>query len=147
VFNESKKEFIAIGRRKTAIANITLRPGRGILIIRKSRALLKLSDLYLQNNPKYINAIETPFKLCGLSAPGLLKFNSSFDVYVNVQGGGLNSQSEAIKLAISRALCQISDQYELLLKYNGLLTCDSRIKERKKYGLKKARKASQYSKR
>jgi small subunit ribosomal protein S9 len=70
-----------------------------------------------------------------------------YDMYVNTHGGGLKGQADAIKLGVARALCYISPDNRAFLKPEGVLTRDSRIKERKKYGLKKARKAPQFSKR
>ena len=70
-----------------------------------------------------------------------------YDIYVNTHGGGLRGQADAIKLGVARALCHMSEENRASLKAEGFLTRDSRRKERKKYGLKKARKASQFSKR
>ena len=77
----------------------------------------------------------------------LLRLQKTYDTIVVVQGGGLIGQAEAIKLGIARALCDIEKSYRPFLKTKGYLTRDSRCKERKKYGLKKARKAPQFSKR
>jgi len=77
----------------------------------------------------------------------LVNLNNQYDVDIKVHGGGVNSQLDAIRLAISRAICQINSEYRQILSQNLLLRRDSRIKERRKYGLKKARKASQFSKR
>jgi len=73
--------------------------------------------------------------------------NNKFDIDIKVKGGGVSSQMDAIKLAISKAICTIDNEYRKILNQSLLLRRDSRIKERRKYGLKKARKASQYSKR
>lgn len=73
--------------------------------------------------------------------------NNKYDVDVKVKGGGVSSQMDAIRLAIAKALCNINGEYRQVLNQNLLLRRDSRIKERRKYGLKKARKASQFSKR
>ena len=83
--------------------------------------------------------IKTPFLL--------LDLNNKYDVTIFSKGGGINSQLEAIRLAISKALITIDPTYKTILNESNLLNRDSRIKERRKYGLKKARKASQYSKR
>ena len=76
-----------------------------------------------------------------------LGLENSYDIYVNTHGGGLKAQADAIKLGVARALCYISSENRSNLKIEGYLTRDYRSKERKKYGLKKARKASQFSKR
>jgi small subunit ribosomal protein S9 len=77
----------------------------------------------------------------------LLNLEKQFDIFVLVNGGGLTGQAEAIRLGVARLLCKIEQQNRLILKHKGLLTRDARVKERKKYGLRKARKAPQYSKR
>ena len=77
----------------------------------------------------------------------LVNLNSMYDIDIKVKGGGISSQLEAIKLAIAKAVCTINTEYRAILNQQLLLRRDSRIKERRKYGLKKARKASQYSKR
>ena len=77
----------------------------------------------------------------------LAQIESEVDILINVSGGGLSGQTGAIRLGITRALCQINSDYRPILKKAGYLTRDARIKERKKYGLRKARKAPQYSKR
>jgi len=77
----------------------------------------------------------------------LVNLNNKFDIDIKVKGGGISSQMDAIKLAISKAICTIDSEYRKILNQSLLLRRDSRIKERRKYGLKKARKASQYSKR
>ena len=78
---------------------------------------------------------------------GLVNLINKYDVDIKVKGGGVLSQFDAIRLAISRAICTISNEYRTILHQNFFLRRDSRIKERRKYGLKKARKAPQYSKR
>ena len=77
----------------------------------------------------------------------LVELNNTYDVNVKIHGGGITAQLEAIRLAVSKAICQIDNNYRAILNESDLLNRDSRIKERRKYGLKKARKASQYSKR
>ena len=77
----------------------------------------------------------------------LVNLNNTFDIDIKIKGGGISSQLEAIKLAISKAICTINDSYRPTLKEQLFLRRDSRIKERRKYGLRKARKAPQYSKR
>ena len=94
---------------------------------------------YLNYNSQYINSAKAPLLSLGL--------DNSYDIYVNAHGGGVRGQADAIKLGVARALCYISSENRSQLKTDGFLTRDARIKERKKYGLRKARKAPQYSKR
>jgi small subunit ribosomal protein S9 len=124
-----------VGRRKSAIAKIQILPGTGRLIINQQSGLS-----YLQENPTYLLSVQTP--------KDFLKFkNDEYDTIIQVNGGGLSAQASAIQLGISRALCQLDRAFYFPLKQKGFLTRDARVKERKKYGLKKARKAPQYSKR
>ena len=125
---------IGIGRRKEATATVKLLPGSGEIMINNLPAFE-----YLQLNVGYLNACKLPLELAEL--------DTSYNVEVQVKGGGLNGQTEAIRLGITRALCKIDNAKRPALKAANLLTRDARVKERKKYGLKKARKASQYSKR
>jgi small subunit ribosomal protein S9 len=125
---------LAIGRRKTSTARVFLKHGTGKLIINKVSG-----NQYLQNNLRNIFSILKPLQI----TQDMYKY----DIYALVSGGGLNGQSDAIKLGLSRLLCKIDSKNRTLLKPMGFLTCDSRTVERKKYGLKKARKAPQYSKR
>ena len=129
-----KKSNIGLGRRKQASARVFLIPGEGNLIINK-----KPGDHYLQYNDTYLNTIWAPLET--------LNLKKQFDILAIVKGGGLTGQAEAIQLGVSRRLCEIDKENRLILKPFGFLTRDSRIKERKKYGLRKARKAPQYSKR
>lgn len=130
----NKIAYPGTGRRKTSVARIRLIPGSGQLIINK-----KDGDSYLQYNPNQIAIAKKPLHILGLE--------NEYNIIINTYGGGLSSQADAIRLGIARALCLINPEYRSALKSNGLLTRDAREKERKKYGLKKARKASQYSKR
>jgi small subunit ribosomal protein S9 len=123
-----------IGRRKTAVAQVILKLGNGKLIINE-----KEGNFYLQNNPTYLQKLTNPFKLLGLT--------DNFDIYVKTSGGGLTGQTDAIVLAIARALITLDLQNRSILKTARLLKRDARQVERKKFGLKKARKASQFSKR
>jgi small subunit ribosomal protein S9 len=123
-----------IGRRKTAIAQVILKLGNGKLTINE-----KDGSLYLQNNPAYLQKLSNPFALLGLK--------DNFDIYVKTSGGGLTGQTDAIVLGIARALTTLDSQNRTILKTAGLLKRDARQVERKKFGLKKARKASQFSKR
>jgi small subunit ribosomal protein S9 len=123
-----------IGRRKESVAQVLLTAGKGQIMINGKTAVE-----YLQNNQNYLLKINQPLIVLGLV--------DSFDIKVKTKGGGLAGQTDAISLAIARALSKNESSNRLYLKNEGLLTRDARIKERKKYGLKKARKASQFSKR
>jgi small subunit ribosomal protein S9 len=123
-----------VGRRKSAIAQIKIIKGNGEFLING-----KNENTYMQENGSFLLSIQTPLKLLGLQ--------KTFKILVTVKGGGLAGQTEAIRLGIARALCFFDNTYRTNLKKRGFLTRDSRIKERKKYGLKKARKAPQFSKR
>lgn len=129
-----QKENIGIGKRKQAIARVFLIPGEGNLIINKTSG-----NNYLQYNETYLNTVWAPLKV--------LNLEKQFDVVTLVKGGGLTGQAQAIQLGVARQLCKLDSQNRSILKPFGFLTRDSRIKERKKYGLRKARKAPQYSKR
>jgi small subunit ribosomal protein S9 len=122
------------GRRKTAIARVRLVPGSGKIVVNG-----KPGDLYLQFNPSYIAGVKAPLETLGLE--------NEYDVLVNAHGGGITGQADAIKLGVARALCQLAPENRKPLKVEGYLTRDPRSKERRKYGLRKARKAPQYSKR
>nr|WDA99383.1 ribosomal protein S9 [Galdieria yellowstonensis] len=134
--------YIKTGRRKNAIARVLIKMhkneinnGNGKFIINGETA-----EKYLQYNPIYINKIYLPFEIINYDI-------STCNVIVKVKGGGISGQADAIRLGIARILCEVNTDYKPLLKQHHLLTRDSRIKERRKYGLKKARKAPQYSKR
>ena len=129
-----QKNNIGLGKRKQAIARVFLIPGQGNLIINKTSG-----DKYLQYNDNYLNKIWSPLEK--------LNLEKQFDIVALVRGGGLTGQTEAIQLGVARLLCKMDKENRLILKPFGFLTRDSRIKERKKYGLRKARKAPQYSKR
>lgn len=129
-----QKKNIGIGKRKQAVARVFLVPGEGNLIINKISG-----DSYLQYNSTYLNKVWAPLKE--------LELEAQFDIVALVNGGGLAGQAHAVQLGIARLLCSINVNYRKKLKPLGFLTRDSRIKERKKYGLRKARKAPQYSKR
>ena len=96
-------------------------------------------EKYLQYNTTYLNKIWDPLKK--------LNLETQFDIIVLVRGGGLTGQTDAIQLGVARLICKMDPQNRSILKSFGFLTRDARIKERKKYGLRKARKAPQYSKR
>jgi small subunit ribosomal protein S9 len=129
-----QKDKIGVGKRKQSIARVFLSPGTGNITINKVSG-----ERYLQYNTTYLTNIMLPLKL--------LNFEKQFDIFVLVKGGGLTGQAEAIRLGIARLLCKIEQQNRFILKQKRLLTRDPRVKERKKYGLRKARKAPQYSKR
>lgn len=122
------------GRRKSSVARVRLVPGTGKLTING-----KEGDLYLQYNMGYLSAAKAPLDTLGLE--------NEYDILVSVEGGGLTGQAESIRLGVARALCELSPDNRKPLKTEGYLTRDPRAKERKKYGLRKARKAPQYSKR
>ena len=136
-----KPDNFGIGRRKTSVAKVLLVPGTGEMVINHVPG-----EKYLQFNSEYIKASK--------SALIFLSIENVYDIYATVHGGGIRAQAEAIKLGVARALdfmssgyqsgCNVNPQFR---KYGSLLTRDSRRKERKKYGLKKARKAPQFSKR
>ena len=129
----AKIEYKGLGRRKSSVARITLSPGNGNFMINKKPAKdYLLSDILLQDASQ---ALE------------VLKVKDQFDINVNVNGGGLSGQAGAIRLGIARSLLKVSEDNKKVLKKAGLLSRDARKKERKKPGLKKARRARQFSKR
>lgn len=129
-----QKDKLGLGRRKKAVARIFLVPGEGQLIINKVSG-----EKYLQYNTTYLDKIWDPLKK--------LNLENQYNIIVLAKGGGLTGQTDAIQLGVARLICQINSQHRQILKPFGLLSRDARIKERKKYGLRKARKAPQYSKR
>ena len=128
----AKVEYSAVGRRKHAVARVRLVPGDGKVIINKCDM-----DNYF--------GLET-LKMT-VRQPLVLTNTTSFDVMVNVNGGGVSGQAGAIRHGISRALCKADPDMRPALKKAGFLRRDPRMKERKKYGLKAARRAPQFSKR
>ncbi|CAI9116646.1 OLC1v1017844C1 [Oldenlandia corymbosa var. corymbosa] len=122
------------GRRKAAIARVVLKEGTGKIIINYREA-----QEYLQGNPLWLQYVKTPLATLG--------YETSYDVFVKAHGGGLSGQAQAISLGVARALLKVSASHRKPLKVEGLLTRDARVVERKKPGLKKARKAPQFSKR
>ena len=128
----AKVEYSAVGRRKKAVARVRLVAGDGKITINKRDI-----DQYF--------GLET-LKMT-VRQPLTLTNTGNFDVVVNVNGGGLTGQAGAIRHGISRALCKADPELRSTLKKTGLLTRDPRMKERKKYGLKAARRAPQFSKR
>ena len=128
-----KPYFYGTGRRKKSIARVRVVPGTGVVTVndRDVKEYFGLETLEL--------IIGQPFAVTSTAG--------KFDVIVRVQGGGLSGQAGAIRHGIARALLQADESYRVLLKKAGLLTRDPRMKERKKYGLKAARRAPQFSKR
>ena len=122
-----------IGRRKTAVARVYLSEGKGNITVNKRELKAYFTTPTLQYKVKQ---------------PLMLTENeTTFDITVNVFGGGITGQAEAIRLAIARAMCTLNDENRGILKPEGLLTRDPRMVERKKFGQKKARKKFQFSKR
>ncbi len=122
-----------IGRRKTAVARVYLAKGKGKITINKK----DMTDYFPTATLQY-----------KVNQPLVMTNNDgNFDITVNVFGGGITGQAEAIRLALSRAMCEIDAEHRLILKPEGLLTRDPRMVERKKFGQKKARKKFQFSKR
>ncbi|KAF8024311.1 hypothetical protein BT93_F1485 [Corymbia citriodora subsp. variegata] len=128
------QSIFGTGRRKCAIARVVLQEGTGKVIINYRDA-----KEYLQGNPLWLQYVKVPLMTLG--------YESSYDVFVKAHGGGLSGQAQAISLGIARALLKVSEDHRSPLREEGLLTRDSRVVERKKVGLKKARKAPQFSKR
>lgn len=122
------------GRRKCAVARVQLIEGKGRILINAIGG-----RLYLQDNPAYLQAVKAPLLA--------LAREDRHDIIARVRGGGLSAQAQAISLGVARALCKLQAENRRPLKRQGLLRRDPRVKERKKYGLKKARKSSQFSKR
>jgi small subunit ribosomal protein S9 len=129
----AEQRYYATGRRKTAVARVWLQPGTGEIKINK-----KPMDEYIDRETSKM-IISQPLMLTGV--------HGKVDVFVNVQGGGISGQAGAIKHGISRALLEYNPEFRDVLKRAGFLTRDSRVKERKKYGLRGARARYQYSKR
>lgn len=122
-----------IGRRKTAVARLYLSSGNGKITINKRDLAQYFPTATLQYK------VRQPF--------ALTETEDTYDVNVNVYGGGITGQAEAVRLALSRALCEVDQENRSALKPEGLLTRDPRMVERKKFGQKKARKKFQFSKR
>lgn len=122
-----------IGRRKTSVARIYVKSGKGNIEVNER----DMSDYF--PSPILQTIVKQP--LASTEVEG------KYDIKVNVVGGGSKGQAEAIRLAISRALCEVDEEYRPVLKKEGFLTRDPRMVERKKYGKRKARRAFQFSKR
>ncbi|XP_062212535.1 small ribosomal subunit protein uS9c-like [Phragmites australis] len=128
------QRITATGRRKTAIARVVLQEGTGNVFIN-----FRDAKEYLQRNPIWMEYCKIPLATLG--------FENNYDVFAKVHGGGLSGQAQAVCLGIARALVKISTANKVPLRSEGLLTRDTRIVERKKAGLRKARKRPQFSKR
>src|SRR5690625_3035456 len=124
---------MATGRRKTSVARVRLVPGSGNIVVNGREVADYFGQAVLEK------VVREPFDIT--------ETEGRFDVKVNVYGGGFTGQAEATRHGIARALLHVDEEYRRPLKQAGLLTRDPRMKERHKYGLKKARKASQFSKR
>ncbi len=122
-----------VGRRKSAVARVWLKRGRGSLVV---------------NDKEYVRYFDTELARRAAVLPfAVYPQATKYDVYANVSGGGLSAQADAIKLGIARALLEVNPEIRPLLRQHGLLTVDSRVKERKKYGQKAARRKFQFVKR
>jgi small subunit ribosomal protein S9 len=130
----TKTLYTGIGKRKTSVAKVLLTEGDGKIVINN-----KTLDEFFIALGEEREVLKNPFILVDLT--------NKYNVIVNVHGGGVSAQLDAIQLAIVKAICAINNEYRKIFNQHLLLRRDSRIKERRKYGLKKARKASQYSKR
>ena len=129
----SATEHYATGRRKTSTARVFLRPGTGAITVNRR----KFDDYFPTDSMRTL--VQRPL--------ALTEMTDRFDVLATVAGGGVNGQAGAVRLGIARALVQFDAELRRSLKKGGLLTSDSRVKERKKYGLAGARKRFQFSKR
>ena len=130
-------QYYGTGKRKTSIARVFLRPGKGDVTLYVNKKPRPFVEYFNLENHKH--TIKQPLVLT--------ETEKKFDVFIRVNGGGVNGQAQAIRLGIARALVEFNKELKSGLKGAGFLTRDSRIKERKKYGLLGARKAPQYHKR
>ncbi len=126
-------QYCGTGRRKKSVARVRMVPGSGVITINKR----DIDDYFGLETLKVV--VRQPLELT--------KTTGKFDIIVNVQGGGFTGQAGAIRHGISRALLEVDEEYRAVLKAADYLTRDPRMKERKKYGLKAARRAPQFSKR
>ncbi|MGM9969990.1 MAG: 30S ribosomal protein S9 [Anaeroplasma sp.] len=126
-------QYLGTGRRKSSVARVYLRAGKGNITING-----RTFEDYIPSAAVRLDVLQ-PLELT--------ETTDKFDILVNVYGGGTTGQAGAIRLGITRALMEVNPDYRAVLKPAGLVTRDSRAKERKKYGLKKARRAPQFSKR
>ena len=123
----------AVGRRKSSVCRVFLKSGSGKIVVNDH----ELKDYFPHET--LVTDINQPLTVTDTVA--------KFDIKANCTGGGFSGQAGAMRLAIARALVKVSEDYKKVLRANGLLTVDSRVVERKKYGLRKARRAPQFSKR
>jgi small subunit ribosomal protein S9 len=126
-------KYYATGKRKTSVARVWILPGDGRILVNNT----PVDEYFLRETALMV--IKQPFDLTGTWG--------QFDVKATVKGGGLSGQAGALRHGISKALLDVAPDYRAALKKAGLLTRDARVKERKKYGLKGARKSFQFSKR
>jgi small subunit ribosomal protein S9 len=133
---------IRSGGRKTATVCVKLIPSSSSQIIVNG----KPASIYFQENAVYLQNVLTAYELVKIESQ-LLKIETKYDAFIEVNGGGLSAQSQAIRLALCKAFLEVYPHLRSYFKKRGFLTRDARIKERRKYGLKKARKAPQFSKR
>ena len=126
-------QYCGTGRRKKSVARVRLVPGTGAITINKRN----IDEYFGLETLKVV--VRQPLEATGT--------NGKFDIIVNVQGGGFTGQAGAIRHGIAKALLEVDEEYRTALKAEGFLTRDPRMKERKKYGLKAARRAPQFSKR
>lgn len=127
-------QYYGTGRRKRSVARVRLVPGEGKIVVNGQDF-----DEYFRNSITLKQIVKQPLVVTGTEG--------QYDVLVNVHGGGFSGQAGAIRHGISRALLEVDPEFRPVLKRGGFLTRDARMKERKKYGLKKARRAPQFSKR
>ncbi|NJL01179.1 MAG: 30S ribosomal protein S9 [Spirulinaceae cyanobacterium RM2_2_10] len=132
--DQSRPVYWGTGRRKRAIARVRLVPGNGNVVVNK-----RPGDNYFNYDPSHLAVLRAPLETLGLE--------QEYDILARVHGGGIAGQADAVRLGVARALCELDPDNRQPLKTEGYLTRDPRAKERKKYGLKKARKAPQFSKR
>jgi small subunit ribosomal protein S9 len=130
----TQRYYYGTGKRKTAVARVRLLPGTGQIVVNGRTA-----EEYFGARDMHQLVMRIPFRVTGTEG--------RFNVSVKVKGGGETGQSEAIRHGVARALLEADENHRPALKRAGLLTRDARIKERKKVGLKRARKAPQYTKR
>ena len=133
MYTSAKPYFYGTGRRKKSVARVRIVPGTGVITINKKN----IDEYFGLETLKLI--VNQPF--------GVTETAGKFDIIANVCGGGLSGQAGAIRHGLARALVQADENYKPALKAAGFLTRDPRMKERKKYGLKGARRAPQFSKR
>ena len=126
-------QYYGTGRRKTSVARVYLRPGKGNIVVNRT----PIEEYFNRDSIKQV--LKQPLALTGTI--------EDYDILINVYGGGKTGQAGAVRLGIARALCEANPENRTVLKANGLLTRDARKVERKKYGQPGARKKFQFSKR